>query len=40
MKRRVSVAIATLGNPKLLFFDEPSTGKKKQKCLNNLHFFK
>ena len=26
MKRRVSIAIATLGNPKVLYLDEPSTG--------------
>lgn len=25
-KRRVSIAIALLGNPKVIFFDEPTTG--------------
>lgn len=26
MKRRLSVAIATIGDPKIIFFDEPTTG--------------
>jgi len=26
MKRRLSVAISAIGNPKILFFDEPTTG--------------
>jgi ABC-type multidrug transport system ATPase subunit len=25
-KRRVSIAIALLGNPRVIFFDEPTTG--------------
>jgi ABC-type multidrug transport system ATPase subunit len=28
MKRKLSVACATIGNPKIVFLDEPSTGKK------------
>jgi len=26
MKRRLSIAIAAIGNPKVIFFDEPTTG--------------
>ena len=26
MKRRLSVAISAIGNPKVIFFDEPTTG--------------
>jgi len=26
MKRRLSVAISSIGNPKIIFFDEPTTG--------------
>ena len=26
MKRRLSVAISAIGNPKIIFFDEPTTG--------------
>ena len=26
MKRRVSVAISVIGNPKIIFMDEPTTG--------------
>jgi ABC-type multidrug transport system ATPase subunit len=26
MKRRLSVAISTIGNPKIIFMDEPTTG--------------
>jgi ABC-type multidrug transport system ATPase subunit len=26
MKRRLSVAISSIGNPKVIFFDEPTTG--------------
>lgn len=26
MKRRLSVAISLIGNPKVIFFDEPTTG--------------
>ena len=26
MKRRLSIAISCIGNPKIIFFDEPTTG--------------
>ena len=26
MKRRLSIAISSIGNPKVIFFDEPTTG--------------
>ena len=26
MRRRVSIGVSTLGNPKIIFFDEPTTG--------------
>lgn len=28
MKRRLSVAISLIGSPKVIYLDEPSTGKK------------
>ena len=26
MRRRLSIAISTIGNPRIIFFDEPTTG--------------
>ena len=34
MKRRLSVAIALLGDPKIVYLDEPTTGKPMQLRIN------
>jgi ABC-type multidrug transport system ATPase subunit len=34
MKRRLSVIIATLGDPKVVFLDEPTTGKSRRLYTN------
>jgi ABC-type multidrug transport system ATPase subunit len=38
MKRRLSVIISTLGNPKVLFLDEPTTGKSIADNITHLEF--
>lgn len=36
MKRRISLAISTIGNPKIIFLDEPTTGVKLNYIILNL----
>lgn len=39
MRRRLSLAIALLGNPKVLYLDEPTTGKFSElACLCQISF--